>query len=152
MAEHRAKSKVNPDTKLYREFAEIGISHFRIKPIEWFKCESKHELLAREQYYIDLLEPDLNCNDAITNYEKIREQQKRHDHTYYERNKERKKQKQKQYYENNTELIKTKYEANREIILALKSERIYCEQCDCTVRRDHISTHKKSKKHQSNSK
>jgi len=66
---------------------------------------------------------------------------------YYENNKEKIKEQQKKYKENNKEKIKEyqkKYiEKNKEKL----SQKIYCDVCDCWIRRDSKSRHLKSKKH-----
>ena len=69
-AEHRRSIRRYPNIKLYKEMAELGIEHFKIILLEPFACNSKEELIAREQYHTDLLKPSLNSNKACTNLDK----------------------------------------------------------------------------------
>ena len=52
------------NSKLYLSMRSLGFEHFKIVLIENFPCQSKDELRAREQYYIDELKPALNTNKA----------------------------------------------------------------------------------------
>jgi hypothetical protein len=58
--EHKTMSRRKIEQKVYKELNTIGWENVRIIQIEAFRCETKNELLAREQYFIDLLKPDLN--------------------------------------------------------------------------------------------
>jgi len=82
---------------------------------------------------------------------------KRYNKMYYENNKETKKEYNKMYNENNKEYLieyrKAYYKENRDLILEKnkayqenKKEQTICE-CGCVVTKNHISRHKKSKKH-----
>jgi hypothetical protein len=63
---------VNADTRIYVGSTclplskrlschkKAGWENVRIVQIEAFRCETKQELVAREQFYIDLLKPSLN--------------------------------------------------------------------------------------------
>jgi hypothetical protein len=61
---HKIDSRKTPERKVYKELNTIGWEHVRIIQIEVFRCETKQELLTREQHFIDLLKPDLNKNSA----------------------------------------------------------------------------------------
>ena len=54
-----------PERKVYKELNTIGWENVRIIQIEAFRCENKQELIAREQYHMDLLKPDLNKHAVI---------------------------------------------------------------------------------------
>jgi hypothetical protein len=58
--EHKSMACKYPERKVYKELNTIGWENVRIIQIEAFRCETKNELLAREQYHMDLLKPDLN--------------------------------------------------------------------------------------------
>lgn len=62
MSKHRYKSKQEhcKHRKLYEMTLEHGWECFRIILIEEFKCESKQDMLRKEQEHIDLLKPTLN--------------------------------------------------------------------------------------------
>ncbi len=59
---HKQNSKQKPNRNLYAHLLPIGWENVRIILIENYSCHSKEELIAREQYYIDLLHPSLNKN------------------------------------------------------------------------------------------
>ena len=48
------------DSKLYNKMRELGVENFKIELLEEVNCESKEDLLKKEQEYIDLLKPSLN--------------------------------------------------------------------------------------------
>lgn len=125
MAEHRSKAKQHPNRKIYQKFNEIGVEHFKIVLIEEYKCINKEELVAREDYYINLMKPVLNsryahrtelqkkeCNksDKIDEYQRL----------YREQNKDKIDERQRLYREQNkdkrNECNKLCYERNKEII------------------------------------
>ena len=57
---HKDTAKRNPTRRVYAHLVPIGWENVRIILIENYICNSKEELVAREQYYIDLLKPSLN--------------------------------------------------------------------------------------------
>ena len=63
--EHKSKARKYPDRHAYAHLNSIGWRNVRIILIETYHCSSKDELCAREQYYINLLNPSLNKNSAI---------------------------------------------------------------------------------------
>ncbi len=122
---HCNKSKdLTRNSKLYQLMRSIGVEHFKIILIENFKCKSKNELCAREQYYIDELKPSLNTYGAFLDNE-VR--------------KIKKNELDRIYRENNKEILK----AQDQII-------IHCDACDCDIRKRKVSRHNKSAKHITN--
>jgi hypothetical protein len=57
---HKSAAKVNPEQKVYKHLNTIGWDNVKIYQLEKFSCNSKEELLKREQHYYDLLQPSLN--------------------------------------------------------------------------------------------
>lgn len=115
MVLHRSACKKESDNrKFYISMREEGIENFKIILIENYPCDSKDELRAREQYYIEQLNPVFNMKSAYSTEE--------HKKQYYEANKEQ----IKQYYEANNEQIKQQkkqyYKLHREEILKRKKE------------------------------
>jgi group I intron endonuclease len=65
LTQHRSDSRKNINRKLFKFVRENGgWRNFRIILIEFHVCDTKAELLRREQYHIDLLRPTLNSNNA----------------------------------------------------------------------------------------
>ena len=60
--QHKMMARKRTEQKVYKELNTIGWENVRIIQIEAFRCETKQELLTREQYHMDLLKPDLNKN------------------------------------------------------------------------------------------
>jgi hypothetical protein len=61
---HKTMAHKYPERKVYKALNTIGWENVRIIQIEAFRCETKQELIAREQYHIDLLKPELNMRSA----------------------------------------------------------------------------------------
>ena len=64
---HRTASIKQPTRPVYAHLNSVGWEHVSIILIENYVCSTKDELRAREQYYIDLLNPSLNKIAAIDN-------------------------------------------------------------------------------------
>ena len=115
--------------KVYKFIREHnGYDNWEFEILEESEYENKYLLYDRERYFIETLKPTLNC--FIPN----RTQQ-----DWYEDNKEHRKEYDKKYYLRNIDKI-SEY----------GKEKILCEVCNCNVRRDYLSKHKKSQKHINN--
>jgi hypothetical protein len=57
---HKRDALRQTSRKVYEALNTVGWENVRIVQIEAFRCENKQELIAREQYYIDLLKPSMN--------------------------------------------------------------------------------------------
>jgi hypothetical protein len=136
--------------------------------IEDYPCNSKKELETRERYYIESItcvnkniptrpQKEYKKMYKAKNKEAISAQNK----IYTEKNKEKiKNRKAKHYQENITRIRKVNqlyrdnnkgkrreyYDKNKQTILDKKKEIVTCE-CGQEIRKDGISTHKKSTKH-----
>lgn len=141
---------------------DIGKDNFSIELIEKVECNTKEELLIREQYYIDLLKPKLNQFNAIkqsedfykNNKKKVYQENKdfflEKSKKYYAENKEHVAIIVKEYREQNKEKIseqrKLYREQNKEKIKEKKSQKYICE-CGVESTISHKSRHIKSKFH-----
>lgn len=154
--------------------ANEGWDNWDMIEVEKYNAIDGYDAKKRERYWIEELKASLNsCIPTRTdkewhkknyeeNPEKIKERQKK----YCEENKEKEKERQKKYYEENPEKVKErqkkyreknaekekerqkKYrEENAEKIKEKNKEKIICI-CGCQIRKDYLSRHLKSKKHQ----
>jgi hypothetical protein len=148
---HKQNTKDNSNRRnspMNNEMRLLGVEHFKIELIEKFPCSNKKEMVEKEQYYIDLLKPQLNKFRAIedpdfekkryirdkdkrlllskNNYNKNKEKISEQGKQYREANKEKISEQRKQYREANKEKIaerKKKYrEANKEKIAEQKKK------------------------------
>lgn len=65
LSEHRKLAKKKPDRRVYAHLNAIGWDSVRIVLVESVTAETKDQLLAREQHYIEMLRPSLNKAAAI---------------------------------------------------------------------------------------
>ena len=106
-----------------------GFENFNMILVEDYPCKNKRESEKREQYWKDLLKPDMN---TINSY--LTEEQK----------KEYQKYKIKEYRINNKELVK---EYKKEY----QQRKFICDCCKKEVRLNDKTRHEKSKTHINNS-
>ena len=135
-----------------------------IELVENFPCNSKNELLQREQQYINELKPTHNTIKAFLSirekkeYDKEYKQQdeykikkKEWDKEYRESNKEQLSQKYKDRYIENCDAVKTRvqkyYNDNKNIISEKLKVKVHCDVCNCDVRKAGFKRHEKSKVH-----
>jgi len=159
---------------LYKHIRDNGgWDAFEMILIEFFSCETKLELHKRERQCKEIYNDNLGCeipgrtkkeyyqdNKEKTlqrvkeyyqdNQEKIAEQMKE----YYQNNKDKVRVYNKEYHENNKEILLQKkreyYQNNKETIYGKGKEKIECSICKCYIRKDNMTKHTKTKKHQSN--
>jgi hypothetical protein len=60
LSAHKQSARYNPAQRVYEALNTVGWENVRIVQIEALRCDNKQELIAREQFYIDLLRPSLN--------------------------------------------------------------------------------------------
>ena len=125
-------------------FEIIKLENFKIVLIENFPCNSKDELVQREQYYIDKYKSNLvNKNNSYITIEDKKEYKRLQQ---LNRDKDKKQAEHKKYVENNKEKVlennnksyhKNKYKYHIKII------------CDCgrEIVKSNLNKHLKSKKH-----
>ena len=59
---HKSMARKHITQRVYEALNTVGRENCRIILIESYPCSNKQELIAREQYFIDLLKPSLNKN------------------------------------------------------------------------------------------
>jgi adenosine/AMP kinase len=69
LIQHRSSANKN-DSKVYTVMKGTGIHNWQIYLLENYPCNSANEIRAREQYWINLLQPSLNTIDVILNKKK----------------------------------------------------------------------------------
>ncbi|MEY3371136.1 MAG: hypothetical protein RLZZ392_162 [Pseudomonadota bacterium] len=125
------KEKLSKKSKEYREDNKEALLEYQ----KQYREENKDIIKEKQKKYCEV------------NKNKIKENKKK----YMEENKDIIKEKKKEYYENNKDRIKErdkKYrEDNKEKIKERKSEKVECE-CGSFYTKQHMSRHKKTKKHQ----
>lgn len=135
--EHKRKSKVYPNRRLYKAIMEIGWENVSIILIEEYPCNNKMELERRERYWIDELRPSLNIQIP-----------RRTKHEWNDDNKEHNARKMKEYYQTNKEhlsrIMREYREAKREIINGRQNEKVPCPYCQKFMSRTSLSRHKKT--------
>ena len=144
-------------------FKEGNVS---IELIEKHPCNSREELFAREDFYIQLNRDKLiNKNRAYLTVEERKKQEKIYKANYkrnnpksviesckryYNKNKQELGQINKRYYNDHIDKVKAwkkeYYKANKEIIKEIAHQPFNCE-CGITVCKGTISVHKKTHKH-----
>jgi group I intron endonuclease len=139
MGGHRSKAKQFPERKIYITMNEIGIAHFKIILVESYKCETKDELRAREDYYINLLKPALNMIMAFRTEDQLKEYKQGYQQDYQEMNKDILIEQRKLYRKEHKESIQLQ-----------RTVCVMCEVCNIEINKAHKSRHNKSKKHLSN--
>ena len=73
--------------KVYEFIRENGgYDNWTFEVIEIFPCENKIELKIREQYYYDLLQPELNMIRPYVSEEELKEERKKYNAKYREEN------------------------------------------------------------------
>jgi group I intron endonuclease len=66
---HKNDRSRYPDRKIYQHLNAIGWNNVRIIVLEWYSCSNRHELLLREQEWVNRLRPELNKNTPGRNVE-----------------------------------------------------------------------------------
>ena len=160
---HKAQAirKYRKDCIIQKLIKEYGFDRFRIQLIEDYPCEDLYQLRQRQGYYIRELKAINKYADGKDYYEKNKEHMNEQKKEYDQRPevKEQRKEYLKQYRqkpevkESKREYQRTpqrkEYKKNydqKQEVKDKKSEILVCE-CGCSLRRDTISRHKKTKIH-----
>ena len=168
----------NPNIKNYngKKYQYIrdngGWDEWKMVWIEDYPCESKKELLLREDEVMLQYQNRLNQNRAHTTHEEKKEQKKEHRQAnrekilekqkeHYQANREKILEYHKEYQKDNKEKIaeykKEHYQANRDKLLERQkenyqankekiAEKIKCDICGCESRIDNLTRHQKTAK------
>lgn len=110
MAGHRTDAKRDKKSAINTAIRELGSQHFKIVLIENFTCQTREELRAREDFWIETLGTRARGYNQFAAY----------------RTEEQRVEYNRQYYEQNRELVRQRYEQNRE--RELERGRQYREQ------------------------
>jgi len=125
-----------------------GWENFSMIEIEKYACNDGNEARARERFYFDLLNANLNKVRPLTTKEERKQIKKEYKQT--EHCKEYNKEYSKKYREDNKDIQNAKNkiyrEENKEIIQERKSEKITCS-CGSLITRHNKTRHEKSFKH-----
>lgn len=106
-----------------------------IRLLESFPCNTRNELRAREQYWIDRSENNV-CNDR---------------NAFGEDLKRMKETKKKYYSENRDERIKAASIHNQKPeIKEKRKQKVYCEYCDVSIGYPDVAAHRRAKYHCTN--
>jgi group I intron endonuclease len=157
MENHRrnCRNEKKQSRRIYSHMLEHGIHNFKIILIEEYPCKNKMELERRERHFIEVMKSKLNTNLPTRTdreyYQDNKEYIKEKSRKYHHDNREDIKIKKKQYYEANKHALLSKqhekYLMNREQITQRRKEKVVCE-CGSEVRKDGLSEHRKTTKHQ----
>ena len=125
-------------------FEIVKFEDVKIILVESYPCNTRYELLAREQWYID----NNDCSNKRKSYVGVDKTEYRKQ--YYQENKDIIDEKHKNYYkENKNELYeksKKYYQSNKETIDEKRNKICICE-CGKTYVHHHGSDHLKTKRH-----
>ena len=147
---HKSKYKgwkkgVGSNCRSYTLFDKYGFENCPIELVEDYPCETKKELIIREDWYIK----NMACINEISAYTSKEEIIKKKRQRYLD-HKEEISEQRRQHYQANKEDCNEKCrqynQANKEAISEKKKERIVCE-CGRTVRKSDIAQHRKSAIH-----
>ena len=150
-----------------------GFENFNMILIEDYPCENKRESEKREQYWKDLLKPDMNMINAFTmefnininpeeyykeSYQINKDKINKYGKEYRKNNKDKMKELNKIYRETNKDKIKEYRkiysEKNKEKKIEYDREyrfkKYICEYCNKELSLHHKSTHEKTLKHINN--
>ena len=164
---HKKSSKEEAKNKspFYTLVNEIGFDRFRIQLICNYPCEDKYQLRQKEGEYIrqmGTLNKRIEGRTKLQYYDEnkvqiqtankiYRIEKKEKLMQYRQLNKDKLNEYNKQYRIENKEKLqlsdKRRLEKNRDKIKEYKSEKVTCT-CGCSVRRDCLKEHQKTKKHQ----
>lgn len=136
--DHKSSCKTNNKPAISKTIFEG--TNPRIELIEDFSCETKKELLTRENWYIRNMEC-INLRPAIKDdicIKNRKEYMKPYLKSYYEENRDKLKKQNMEYYEQNKERISTK-----------GKEEIVCE-CGDKLKRASLKRHLKTQRHLNN--
>jgi len=148
----RWKNGIGSNYKSFTLFDKYGFDNCQIKLVEDYPCQTKKELLIREDWYIKTMEC-INEKAAHITKEELREQTRQYYQDHKEDNKEKRNETSRQYRQDHKEEINEKqlqnYHANKEAISEKKKERIVCE-CGREFRKSYIARHRRTAFHLAN--
>jgi len=140
----RWKNKTGSNCMSFTIFDKYGFDNCPIELVEAYPCETKKELLIREDWYIKTMEC-INKNSAYSSREENLEKRRQ----YHQDNKEEIKEKKRQYRQDHKEEIKQYRQDNKKAISEKNKEKIVCE-CGREYRKCDIARHRRTAFHLAN--
>lgn len=145
-AGHMANYKAweNGSRNYLSSFEILKYSTCQIILLESHPCNSREELVARERYYIELMDcvnKNIPGRSRREHYEDNRDHFEEYQKQYYKTNKERIRKYQRQYREDNIEKVNEK---DRKFRAGVKK---YCRFCESSHTPQNYATHLKTAKH-----
>ena len=135
------KTWLNGKYNYTTSFEIVKFEDAKIILIENYPCDTKYELLAREQFYIE-------NNVCVNKHQSLRtESRSVYDKEYYENNKEKISEYKTQYYENNKEKLLQRQKKCQEKNKLKLNEKLNCI-CGGKYTLTHKAKHEKTIKHQ----
>ena len=122
--------------------ANGGYDNWKFEVIEEYPCENRTELRIREQYYYDLLNPELNTNRPYVSEEERKEDNIKR----YEERKDYQSKYKAKHYQDNKKYNAKYYIDNIEEILKKLNHKCICE-CGKEYTHGHKTRHCDSKRH-----
>lgn len=145
MIQHYKDSKKGNGSKLHHLMNQIGFEHFTIVLLEAYPCGNKEELVKREEFYRQQLQPTLNilrCHADIA-HGLTREEYKKQYKTIH---KQKCSEYNKKYRLENKDKVQEYNKAHREKINAYNQEILTCE-CGKEITRRHMARHRRTTIH-----
>ncbi len=128
--------------KIYKMIRENGgWSNWSMLQIEKFVCSDSNEAHARERYWIEYLNSELNIRIPIRSKKENCDYYKLYKAKYYDEHKE-----------DNKDHLKEYCIQNKEKIHIYGKQEIQCTSCNCMIKKWNLSRHNKTIKHIKNSK
>lgn len=145
MGQHRSKYKqyLNGTYNYVSSFKVLECPDARIELIEEVKCESRAELHKIEGKYIR----ERDCVNKVIAGRTMKEYHQEHKEKRNEYNRQYSRQYRRTHKEEIKEYDRQYYKDNKQQIKEKRSVKIDCD-CGSSVSKQHISTHRRTKKHQ----
>ena len=133
--------------KVYRFIREHGgWDNWTFIQLELYPCNSKPELVLREQYWFDILKPTLNSYSPTLDVQKMKNNRVAYEATHIEEIKKNKAE----YFEQNKEELLSKMKeyaiTHKDEIATRKKVKVTCE-CGCVTTKYELPRHRRNTKH-----
>jgi len=151
------KRFLNKKTHFCSSFKVIACGDVKIVLLENYPCDTKDELLAREQYWIDNLKANgfkvINKNCTVHNHKQYMKQYETRDYVKVNRKKFRDQPEEKEKRKKRNQANRLKNPDYYKTYLAeYRKQKYACHYCKISVRLDHKVGHCKTIRHKNNMK
>tara|TARA_R110001592_G_C12875387_1_gene724171 strand:- start:43 stop:615 length:573 start_codon:yes stop_codon:yes gene_type:complete len=124
------------NNKVYKFIRENGgFENWDMILIQYYSCNGKRQLEAKEREYIEILKSTLNTNIPTRTKKEYNQDTKINRLEWVNNNNDKIKNNRKNYYENNKEKLKEKSKV-----------KIECEYCKCIITKRQLKRHQQSLK------